>query len=234
MMGNYRGRKMVPLSEFSAPADARKTVSGKDVSEGDRRRMKLTGLGNTQREREAMGRVRRDNRGAKPEPFGVRVTSVLDAPAAQVWDLISQFDRGEITHPGCCECTMLHRQDPCRVTPGDVRVLSLKPDGKKVAQRLLAVDEAAMSLSYELAKGPEDDLEGSEPPSSVFPCLVSEYSAQIRVHPVTTNLGQSFLEISGSGLTNSQARANTFLKDVFSRTVALIAKQADRKGSFYT
>jgi len=196
--------------------------------------MKLAGLGNTQREREAIGHMGRENRGEKPEPFGVRVTSVLDAPPAQVWHLVSQFDRGDITHPGCCECTMLHRQDKCRVTPGDVRVLSLKPGGKRVAQRLLAINEADMSLTYELAKCPENGLEESEPPSSAFPCRVSEYSAQIRVHPVTTNLGQSFLEISGSGLTNSQARANTFLKDVFNRTVALIAKQADRKGGFYT
>ena len=111
-------------------------------------------------------------------------------------------------------------------------MLTLKPSGKNVAQRLLDVDEAKMAVTYELAAWPEE--ENANVPESVFPCTVTDYRAEIRVRPITTQLGSAFLEISGRGLTNCQARSNAFLKDVFHRTLLLVCKQVERRSTFYT
>jgi len=241
-MGNYRGRKMVPVPPEAPPVlEEAPGTRTRQATTQESDRLKLPGLGNTRREREAEQKLEVEGaRGdgmacaqeARPEPFGVTESSIVDAPAADVWKLVSQFDRGEVTHPGCTACKMVRRQHPRHLTPGDVRLLTLKPTGKKVAQRLLDVDEAKMAVAYELAAWPEEG--NTDVPESVFPCTVTDYRAEIRVRPITTQLGSAFLEISGRGLTNSQARSNAFLKDVFHRTLSLIGKQVERRSTFYT
>ena len=100
-------------------------------------------------------------------------SAIIPAGAADVWAVVRDFDGLPRWHPAIASSEL--------ETPGDsvgaVRRLTLG-DGGEVREVLIALDDTARSLTYEILTSP-------------FP--VRLYRSTIRVVPVTTT-GESFVE----------------------------------------
>lgn len=104
-------------------------------------------------------------------------STVVDAPADEVWALVRAFDGASEWHPGL-PAAVIEDGRPAD-TVGCVRVFSA-PNGSDVRERLVALDDATRSCSYALEQG-------SMP--------VRNYRGVIRVWPVTDG-DRSFVEWS--------------------------------------
>lgn len=102
-------------------------------------------------------------------------SSVIGAPAEDVWKLVRRFDGLADWHPGILACAMVEGDDPRAVGARRRQVLA---GGHVVHARLVSLDDQARSITYEMLDGH-------------FP--VREYFSTIRVIPVTLT-GDSFVE----------------------------------------
>lgn len=107
-----------------------------------------------------------------PRPYA---SGVVPASADEVWALVRDFDGMPAWHPVIKESSLNPGVPATEV--GASRRLTLG-DGGVVVERLLAVDNADRSYTYEIVESP-------------FP--VRRYVSTIRVTPVTAS-GQAFVE----------------------------------------
>lgn len=107
-----------------------------------------------------------------PTPYA---STIVPAGIEEVWELLSDFGGLAKWHPGLAECEL--EDGGQAVAIGSVRALRLA-DGGSLRERLVAVDEPARKVSYDILESP-------------FP--VRKYRACIRAAPVTTS-GQTFVE----------------------------------------
>jgi hypothetical protein len=104
-------------------------------------------------------------------------STVVDAPASEVWALVRAFDGMSEWHPSLPAATIADGRAPDAV--GCVRTFAT-PTGAEVRERLVALDDAAMRCAYVLEHG-------------TMP--VRNYRGTIRVAPVTDG-DRSFVEWS--------------------------------------
>lgn len=102
-------------------------------------------------------------------------STVLAAPADQVWERLRDFNGLAAWHPAVAD-SMIEDGRPADQV-GCVRVLTLK-DGAEIVECLLALSDEERSCSYAILSGP-------------FP--VTGYRSTLRVRPVTDS-GHAFVE----------------------------------------
>jgi hypothetical protein len=102
-------------------------------------------------------------------------SGVVPAPAEQVWALIRDFDGLPGWHPGVGSSSLTEGGSGAEV--GAVRRLTLA-DGGVVVERLLTLDDADRTFTYEILESP---------------FAVRRYGATVRVLPVT-DVGHAFVE----------------------------------------
>lgn len=96
----------------------------------------------------------------------VSKTIAIEAPPAQVWEKVRDFNALEAWHPAVAKTEILEGENN---TPGAVRRLTLK-DGGTINEELSSWDESTMTYSYTIFE-------------SVLP--VSDYEATLQVQSVT-------------------------------------------------
>ncbi|MFE5585853.1 SRPBCC family protein [Kitasatospora sp. NPDC056531] len=108
---------------------------------------------------------------------GIRVSTVVEAPAERVWELVGDYHALGDWHPHLPPSRLGNGLTGNAI--GSVRVFEL-PDGVVLHETLLAYDEEARSYTYSF-------------PDGTF--HFDDYRATLRVTPVT-ELGASFVEWS--------------------------------------
>lgn len=98
--------------------------------------------------------------------ISISKTIAIDAPAAEVWDKVKDFNALNTWHPAVAKTEIL-KGDNNKV--GATRLLTLN-DGGTIEEDLLAWDETTMTYSYNIIQ-------------SVLP--VSDYEATLTVEPIT-------------------------------------------------
>lgn len=138
-----------------------------------------------------------------PRPYA---SSVIEASADDVWALLRDFGGLAAWHPALDTCEI--EPGPPSPQPGAVRRLTNQAGTFR--ERLLSVDDAARSLSYEFLESP-------------FP--VRRYVSTVRVAPVT-DTGHAFAEwwaeFDADG-GDEQQLTDTFAKGVFGGGLRAIA-----------
>lgn len=102
-----------------------------------------------------------------PRPY---TSTVLPAPVDRVWSVVRDFDALPTWHPAIVESSLVEGEEG-RV--GAARRL-VAADGGVVVERLLALDDAARTLTYTILESP---------------FAVRRYVATLRVAPVTVPAG---------------------------------------------
>jgi hypothetical protein len=97
----------------------------------------------------------------------VYISSVLNAPAGQVWSVIRDFNALPNWTPFVAESRIEQNQPSDKI--GCIRNLLLK-DGGRVRERLLALSDFDLSCTYEILEGPMG---------------VTNYVATLKLSPVT-------------------------------------------------
>lgn len=80
----------------------------------------------------------------------VEFSAVLDGDAQKIWNVVRQFGEIQAWHPAIASS---HIEGGGAERPGCIRTLSLT-DGAVVRERLLSVDESALTLSYCFEEAP--------------------------------------------------------------------------------
>ena len=80
-------------------------------------------------------------------------STVVDAPASEVWALVRAFDGMSEWHPTLPAATIAEGRAPDAV--GCVRTFAT-PTGAEVRERLVALDDAAMRCAYVLEHGAKE------------------------------------------------------------------------------
>jgi carbon monoxide dehydrogenase subunit G len=130
-----------------------------------------------------------------PKPYA---SAVLPVSADRVWEYIRDFGNLADWHPGIASGEM---EDGAGDQVGRVRRLA-GPGGEEFRERLVALDDAARSYTYEMIGGP-------------FPMRF--YRATLRVAPVT-DTGHAFVEWEGDFDADEKDEATlsqTFARGVF-------------------
>ncbi len=81
----------------------------------------------------------------------VEFCALVDSDAGQVWSILRQFGRIQAWHPGIVESHI--EQQQADSLPGVVRQLRLR-DGGVVRERLLALDDRQLCLTYRFEEAP--------------------------------------------------------------------------------
>jgi hypothetical protein len=105
----------------------------------------------------------------------VYVSSVIDAPAAEVWKIVRNFNALPQWTPFVAESRIEHNAPPDQI--GCIRNFRLK-DGGLIRERLLALSDYDLSCSYSILESPMG---------------VENYVATLSLTPVTDG-GSTFIE----------------------------------------
>jgi hypothetical protein len=105
----------------------------------------------------------------------VYVSSVIDAPAAEVWKIVRNFNALPQWTPFVAESRIEHNAPPDQI--GCIRNFRLK-DGGLIRERLLALSDYDLSCSYSILESPMG---------------VESYVATLSLTPVTDG-GSTFIE----------------------------------------
>jgi hypothetical protein len=105
----------------------------------------------------------------------VYVSSVIDAPAAEVWKVVRNFNALPQWTPFVAESRIEHNAPPDQI--GCIRNFRLK-DGGLIRERLLALSDYDLSCSYSILESPMG---------------VENYVATLSLTPVTDG-GSTFIE----------------------------------------
>ena len=105
----------------------------------------------------------------------VYVSSVIDAPAAEVWKVVRNFNALPQWTPFVAESRIEHNAPPDQI--GCIRNFLLKDDGL-IRERLLALSDYDLSCSYSILESPMG---------------VENYIATLSLTPVTDG-GSTFIE----------------------------------------
>jgi len=97
----------------------------------------------------------------------VYTSSVIDAPAAEVWDRIRDFNGLPSWHPGIAESRIELGRSSDQV--GCIRNFTLK-DGGRIREQLLALSDYDLSMSYSILESPMG---------------VDNYIATLKLTPIT-------------------------------------------------
>lgn len=97
----------------------------------------------------------------------IYVSSVVDAPAEQVWNLIRDFNALPEWHPGIAESRIEQNHPPDKV--GCIRNFSLK-NGGRLRECLLGLSDFDLSCSYSILESPMG---------------VENYTAILKLTPIT-------------------------------------------------
>lgn len=97
----------------------------------------------------------------------VYTSSVIDAPAAEIWDRIRDFNGLPSWHPGIADSRIELQQPADKV--GCIRNFTLK-DGGRIREQLLALSDYDFSVTYSILESPMG---------------VSNYIATLKLTPVT-------------------------------------------------
>ncbi|MFC7344486.1 SRPBCC family protein [Saccharopolyspora griseoalba] len=115
--------------------------------------------------------MRSDQREVEMRSFS---SIVVDVPVEKVWEAIRDFNGLPVWHPAIASSEIEDGGDPARV--GCVRKLALA-DGGEVRERLIGLDDAARSCTYEFVTSPFN---------------VRSYRSTIQALPVTAS-GATFV-----------------------------------------
>ncbi|MFF3002986.1 SRPBCC family protein [Kitasatospora sp. NPDC057940] len=138
---------------------------------------------------------------------GIKVSTVVEAPAERVWELLGDFHDLGGWHPGLPASSLGNELTGNAI--GSVRVFEI--DGAALYETLLAYDEEARSYTYSFPEG-TFELYG--------------YRATLRVTPVTA-LDASFVEWSATYDVESEHRKATAdrLHGVFTAGLAALRER---------
>lgn len=138
---------------------------------------------------------------------------VIDSSPSEVWSIIRQYDSWYTWHPEIEFGEMEQGARPTEV--GAIRVQHLHNGGVARAA-LVALDDQAMRLVYEMLEGPYD---------------VENYVSTIRIHRITAT-GGSFVEWFGSYRADFSREAElreSFGKLVYEAGLLRLAEEAARR-----
>jgi hypothetical protein len=97
----------------------------------------------------------------------VYTSSVIDAPAAEIWDRIRDFNGLPAWHPAIVDSRIELQQPADKV--GCIRNFTLK-DGGRIREQLLALSDYDFSVTYSILESPMD---------------VTNYVATLKLTPIT-------------------------------------------------
>ncbi|GAA3446781.1 SRPBCC family protein [Planomonospora venezuelensis] len=132
-------------------------------------------------------------------------STVVDASADEVWNYLRDFGNVAEWLPGITGCEI---EEGTASQPGAVR--RIESAGGLFRERLLTLDDASRSATYEILE---------------CPLPVSGYRAVYRVSPVTDS-GRAFVEWSASFTADDEAKmAAIFTRGVFEPGLAALHKR---------
>nr|BFE78952.1 SRPBCC family protein [Planobispora longispora] len=130
-------------------------------------------------------------------------STVINAPADEVWDYLRDFGNLAEWLPGLTSCEI----EGGTAEPGAIR--RVEGAGGLFRERLLVLDDSSRTATYEILE---------------CPLPVRNYRATYRVAPVTDS-GQSFVEWSAAFETDDEARmTKIFTRGIFEPGLAALRK----------
>ncbi|GIH80469.1 SRPBCC family protein [Planobispora longispora] len=131
-------------------------------------------------------------------------STVINAPADEVWDYLRDFGNLAEWLPGLTSCEI---EGGGTAEPGAIR--RVEGAGGLFRERLLVLDDSSRTATYEILE---------------CPLPVRNYRATYRVAPVTDS-GQSFVEWSAAFETDDEARmTKIFTRGIFEPGLAALRK----------
>ncbi|GGS76952.1 polyketide cyclase [Planobispora rosea] len=131
-------------------------------------------------------------------------STVINAPADEVWDYLRDFGNLAEWLPGVTSCEI---EGAGTSEPGAIR--RVEGAGGLFRERLVVLDDASRTATYEIVE---------------CPLPVRDYRSTYRVAPVTDS-GQSFVEWSAAFTSDDEARmTKIFTRGVFEPGLAALRK----------